>query len=354
MTSNKIRNMYEKLVLNLEELSRLCGIMGIMHWDQEVIMPKGAGDSRAKQMAALAGIIHEKSINQDMGYLSDKLIAAGKNAFSEAEWCNIKEAKRDFDLKTKIPKGLIQELAELSSRGHQVWAIARQENRFVDFAPVLERLIDLKIKWASFAFPNLEAYDANLDIYERGIRMERITPIFDKLKCDLIPLIRSINNSEVKPDTSFLEGNFLIDKQENLAKSISRDMGFDFNRGRIDVSIHPFCGGGHPTDVRITTRYRTDNYIESLFAVIQNLDIRKVCNVTRSFESPGHRSHQHRVAFGPPLPFLCRCFPSIIRVFNTTRSGDPPDLAGARWASGLVPDYFRRLSEDGTRKWPAK
>ena len=98
--------------------------------------------------------------------------------------------------------------------------------------------------------------------------MQCLDSIFDKLKCELIPLIRSIRNSEEKLDSTFLEGNFLISKQEALAKSISHDIGFDFNRGRMDVSVHPFCGGGHPTDVRITTRYRTDNFIQSLFAVI--------------------------------------------------------------------------------------
>ena len=268
MPSNDISDVYRKLVQKLEERSRLSGVMGIMHWDQEVIMPKGSADARAKQMAALAGVLHEKSINQELGSLIYKLFNVGMSEFTNIEWCNINEAKRDFDLATKIPGVLIQELAELSSHGHQVWAKAREENRFVNFSPILERLIDLKIKWANYAFPNLDPYDANLDIYERGMRVKNLAPIFDKLKCELIPLIRSIKNSGAKPDASFLEGKFPVDKQEALAKSISRDMGFDFNRGRMDVSVHPFCGGGHPTDVRITTRYRTDNFIESLFAVI--------------------------------------------------------------------------------------
>lgn len=268
MNPNSIRDTYRELVLKLEERSRLGGIMGVMHWDQEVIMPKGAADARAKQMAALAGVLHEKSINQELGTLIYKLIKIGMGEFTKAEWCNINEAKREFDLETKIPKDLIQKLAELSSHGHRVWAKAREENRFEDFAPILERLIDLKIKWAGYVFPELEPYDANLDIYERGMRVERLVPIFDKIKYELIPLIRSLNNSDEKPDTSFLEGNFSIDKQEALARSISRDIGFDFDKGRMDVSVHPFCGGGHPTDVRITTRYRTDNFIESLFAVI--------------------------------------------------------------------------------------
>ena len=190
------------------------------------------------------------------------------NNFTEIEQCNIHEAKREYELETKIPKELVQEIAELGSRGHQIWVKARKENKFEDFSPTLERLIFLKKKWAKFAFPDLEPYDANIDTFERGMRMESLTPIFDKLKKEIIPLIDAIRKSSISPDVGFLEGNFSIDKQKALGRTISKDMGFDYDKGRMDVSVHPFCGGGHPTDVRITTRYRSENFIESLFAVI--------------------------------------------------------------------------------------
>ena len=85
----------------MEERSRLGGVMGLMHWDQEVIMPKGSAGARAKQMAALAGVLHEKSINQEMGNLINKLVKVGMSEFTNVEWCNINEAKREFDLQTK-------------------------------------------------------------------------------------------------------------------------------------------------------------------------------------------------------------------------------------------------------------
>jgi len=268
MNSKTIKNIYNQLVSKLEERSRLGGVMATMHWDQEVIMPKGAVDNRSKQMAALAGVLHEKSIDSDFGGLIDKLVNADPVNFTEVEQCNINEAKREYDLETQIPKELIQEIAELSSRGHQIWTKAREENKFEDFAPTLERLIFLKKKWARFAFPDLDPYDANIDIYERGMRVEYLTPIFDKLKKELIPLISAIKNSSFSPDTDFLKGNFPIEKQKALGTIISKDIGFDYDKGRMDVSVHPFCGGGHPTDVRITTRYQSENFIESLFAVI--------------------------------------------------------------------------------------
>ena len=257
---------YQRLIERLKESSRLGGIMGILHWDQEVIMPSGAAESRSKQMGVLAGIMHEKSTDPEIGKLLDSL--NGDDSFNSFEKCNIREARREYEMETKVPKNLVMDLAEHSSKGHHVWVKARSENKFSDFAPILSKLVELKKRWAEYVSPELQSYDANIDLYERGTTMADITPVFETLKAELIPLIRDIQESDYKPDTSFLSGEFSIEKQETLGRKISEDMGFAFDCGRMDVSVHPFCGGSHPTDVRITTRYRTDNFIESLYAVI--------------------------------------------------------------------------------------
>ena len=114
--------------------------MGILHWDQEVIMPSGAAESRAKQMGALAGIIHEKSTDPEIGNLLEKINQ--ENSFNNFEECNINEARRQYELETKLPKNLVMELAELSSKGNQICFKALSENRFSDFAPVLTQLIE--------------------------------------------------------------------------------------------------------------------------------------------------------------------------------------------------------------------
>jgi len=140
-----LKDDYLSLVDKLQESNRLGGVMGILHWDQEVIMPTGAAESRAQQLGALAGVLHEKTTHPEMGKLLDRLPRDNENGFTNFEWCNIVEARREFDMATKIPKSLVTELAELSSRAHQVWVQARAENNFSDFAPVLKHLVDLKI-----------------------------------------------------------------------------------------------------------------------------------------------------------------------------------------------------------------
>ncbi|SEF52362.1 carboxypeptidase M32 [Nitrosomonas ureae] len=259
---------YQNLVQKLEEIAHLNGVMSTLGWDQEVMMPAGAGEARAKQMAALAGVIHERMTDPALGDCLNELKEKNSDCLGEVERCNIREALHSYELETKVPKQLVQELAELSSRGQGIWVMARKENKFSDFAPVLKRFLALKTEWAQRVSPDLKPYDANIDLFERGTTMDMITPIFERLKQELIPLIETIQSHPLQPDTSFLQGRFALDKQEALARKISQDIGFNIQQGRIDVSVHPFCGGSHPTDVRITTRYKDSDFIESLYSVI--------------------------------------------------------------------------------------
>lgn len=259
---------YQNLVQKLEEIAHLNGVMSTLGWDQEVMMPAGAGEARAKQMTALAGVIHERMTDPALGDCLNELKEKNSDCLSEVERCNIREALHSYELETKVPKRLVQELAELSSRGQGIWVMARQKNKFSDFAPVLKRFLALKTEWAQCVSPDLNPYDANIDLFERGTTMDMITPLFERLKQTLIPLIEAIQNHPQQPDTLFLQGRFALDKQEALARKISQDIGFNIQQGRIDVSVHPFCGGSHPTDVRITTRYKDSDFIESLYSVI--------------------------------------------------------------------------------------
>ena len=258
---------YQNLVERLEEISHLNGVMSTMGWDQEVMMPTGAAHARARQISALAGVIHERMTDPALGDCLEAL-QEQSNLVHAIEQCNIREARRQYDLMTRVPKPLVKALAEQGSRGQATWVQARQENRFQDFAPVIQSFLMLKKEWADCVFPELSPYDANLDLFERGTTTAEISAIFEQLKSALIPLIDTVRDSGYQPNTNFLKGSFAIDKQAKLARKISKDIGFDFTKGRMDVSVHPFCGGSHPTDVRITTRYAEHDFIESLYAVI--------------------------------------------------------------------------------------
>ena len=224
-----INRNYQNLVNKLEEISHLNGVMCTLGWDQEVVMPPGASEARAQQIAALAGVIHERMTNTQLGECLFALQEENDCVFNVSQRCNIHEAQRDFDLETKIPKQLVMEMAALGSRAHISWVKAREDNKFSNFAPMLKQFLELKKEWAQCAFPNLSPYDANIDNFERGTTMAEITPIFDYMKTELIPLIQSIKEGSYHPDVSFLKGTFPVAKQESLGRRISQDIGFDFD-----------------------------------------------------------------------------------------------------------------------------
>ena len=132
---------YEKLTNRLEELTSISGIAGILHWDQEVIMPSGAIEFRAKQMSTLAGILHEKSTDPAIGDWLNELENDSSVEFDSYQAVNIREAKRDYEREVKVPKELAQEIAMLSAKSRQVWINARQDNRFQDFVPYIILII---------------------------------------------------------------------------------------------------------------------------------------------------------------------------------------------------------------------
>ena len=132
---------YQSLVEKLSEVSYLNGVMSTLGWDQEVVMPIGASEARAQQISTLAGVIHERMTDPRLGDCLAALEAEDSTYFNTLQICNIREARRKYDLETKIPKKLVKEMAGLSSQGYTVWVAARRDNKFSDFAPLLKQFI---------------------------------------------------------------------------------------------------------------------------------------------------------------------------------------------------------------------
>ncbi len=116
--------------------------------------------------------------------------------------------------------------------------------------------------------PDLPAYDVLLDMYERGMTSDRLDSIFTSVRDGLIPLIEMLQSCPNPPSDALVKGRFDTEKQAELSKQVALDMGFCLNTGRMDVSVHPFTGGSHPTDVRITTRFKEDDLLEGLTGTV--------------------------------------------------------------------------------------
>ncbi len=263
---------YEELIARIKDVSLLRTTAAILHWDQETYMPAGGVEHRAKQLAQVAGLAHERFTDPRLGELLDECEADSaltSDPHSDAG-ANLREIRRGYDRATKLPLSLVTEMAQTRSIATHHWQDARKAADFGAFEPWLAKNIELSRKaaecygWAD----GEEAWDALAEGYEAGMRAKQIEAVFTPLRDRLQTLIADLAGGSRKPSTAFTEVTLPIEQQKAFVREIADAMGFDFERGRIDISTHPFCSGTNPGDVRITTRYRDDGFADSLGATM--------------------------------------------------------------------------------------
>lgn len=253
----------------LQEIYHLGSALQVLHWDMEVFMPPKGAQSRAKTIANLSGILHEKFTSKEFAALLKKAklqLDAGK--LDDEESAIVRELWREYERQKKMPVAFVKEMSQICSEGHNVWIKAREKSDFGMFLPVLKKIVALKRKEAHLVGFKKSPYDALLDTYEPGATSEDISIIFEELKKFLVPFLKKIANVKGKINPDILKGNFPIDQQKKFDEEVAKKIGFDFEAGRLDTSVHPFSTGFHPNDVRITTRFREHDLFDSFYGVI--------------------------------------------------------------------------------------
>ncbi|PSC70957.1 Carboxypeptidase Taq [Micractinium conductrix] len=268
--ATEVKADYEALCKKLKEVSALGGISGLLGWDELTMMPPGSADARAAQKAALAGVLHEKQTDAELGELLRRLQAANLEAaeLGPYERATVREAARDYKKVTAVTKEMAQREAELESEGYQAWVKARQESNFAAFAPVLQEWLALRRQKAALVDASRPVYDVLLDDFEKGMTAARLDEIFGQVKEGLVPLLADLRARGKAPSDAWLKGDYDTDKQAELCNKVAVVLGFDLEKGRLDVSVHPFTGGSHPTDVRMTTRFKKDDLTEGITGAI--------------------------------------------------------------------------------------
>ncbi|CAM9297987.1 unnamed protein product, partial [Ectocarpus fasciculatus] len=271
---------YSSLKLKLQEISRLEGILSLLSWDEAVMLAENSSTARGTQRAALAGVIYEKKTSAELGNDISRLLKgssfprdAAVSAFDRAV---LRDAARSYAVETKKTKEMAMRIAELEGRGYAAWAHARVADDWLSFVPVLEEIIALKKEVSAVTKPGMPLYDGVIDDYDRGLKTERINEVFKALKVGLLPFISEILSSAAHKNytaPAALQGGpeWDVAKQKELCREIATAIGFDFTRGRFDESVHPFTEGPHPSDVRITTRYSTDNWLEGISGTVHEV-----------------------------------------------------------------------------------
>ncbi len=257
---------YARLMDRVRDIGRFRAIEALLEWDQETYMPPGGVKARAEQIALIAGVAHERMVADETKALLEEAAAHDEDYVAVT---NLRETRRTFDRASKVPTELVKEIAHTSAMAKEAWVKARKDSDFPTFAPLLGKMVDLKKQLADHVGYETEPYDALMDEFEPGARAADIDELFATLRDQTVALLRKIQAASDKPDAAILTRHYPQAQQEVLSRQMATALNFDFDSGRGDVTVHPFCTTiGGCDDVRITTRYLEDFLPAAMFGTM--------------------------------------------------------------------------------------
>lgn len=267
MTS--MQETYDKLCSRMRETTLLSSALSTLEWDEQTYLPRAGGEYRADQTALLAGMIHRQFTSAQVGEWLNELVDSDLAADPHSQTgCVIRQTKRQYDKKTKLPQSLIEELSRTASLSQQAWVEARKADDFPQFQPWLEKTIHLKQQEAEAVGYEQSPYDALLDDYEPGETTENVARVLKGLREQLTPLVEEIVDSGRTAPRELVTRDYPEALQEQFGKQASTAIGFNFDAGRLDVTAHPFCTTLGPHDVRLTTRYNAQDFVGGFFGIL--------------------------------------------------------------------------------------
>lgn len=257
---------YDQASSSFAQIYRFEHLQALAGWDYAAYMPTGGSDARSAAMAELAAHIHRLRTASELG---KHLRAAGDETLDEDARANLREMRRVHANATALPDELVHAATIAGARCEHAWRSQRPANDWAGFLPNLREVVRLTREQAELLSQRLgvSKYDALLDRYEPGMRSAEIDRLFTDVRGWLPRLIRDVQAKQQKQPVIEPRGPFPVANQHALCERVMRLLQFDFARGRLDVSTHPFCGGV-AEDTRLTTRYREDNFLQSLMGTI--------------------------------------------------------------------------------------
>lgn len=259
---------YQELHRRFERHYLLRSSADMLEWDAQALMPEHSGDLRAAQLGTLRVLAHEAIAAPDVAdWLGEAEAAPPADAWERA---NLVAMRRAWVHAAAVPSDLVEARARAVSACELAWRTARKNDDFAALLPQLREVLELTRQVGQAKAPALGVglYDALIDEYEPGVREAFLTPLFARLEAELPALIDAIVDRQARePAVPELRGPFAVDKQAALGRFLAARLGFDFTRGRMDVSAHPFCGGA-AEDVRITTRYDERDFLSSVMGTV--------------------------------------------------------------------------------------
>ncbi len=254
-----------QLKLELRKIASLGSVLELLEWDHQVFLPKGGQELRASQTSAMTEMVHRAQTHPKFGNLIDDL-CEDIGQMGSKDQIVVLDAKKQFDRYSRIPEAFAAKKAERQSAAYQTWLGAREAKDFGRFADCLQEQIDFCREEAAYVGSHESAYDFWLDTFDPGLTTEMIEPLFETLGRAISGMVPPLLEAQ-KGRATFDPRAFDVPSQREFLKEVVGKIGFDFNHGRIDESVHPFCSGTG-MDIRMTTRFFKDNPLDSLYSAI--------------------------------------------------------------------------------------
>ncbi len=264
---------FGKLEGYLEQAMAFQTALTLLEWDNETLAPEAAGGNTARVQGTLSAAYQRVMTDPEVAellHLCQEEIQqdCSGETYTEAERAIVREAQEELEQLSCIPPEEYRAYQELVSESARIWAKAREQGDFFAFAPTLKKIVDAQKRFASYrAKKGQKLYDVMLDTYEKGFGMKELDEFFGLLKAELVPFLKQVMDSPVRIQDDFLTGDYAEEDQRKLAEYLAEYVGFDFSKGVLAVSAHPFTTALHNRDVRITTHYKKQ-MDSSLFSVI--------------------------------------------------------------------------------------
>lgn len=259
------KNLYERLYFYLKEIAKLEYTAAILDWDRKVYSPSKSDDGKDEIYATIKTKAFNLSISEELGEILEKCISSSEIINEEREI--ILNIKRSYDINKKIPPDLYEELKKTTARAYNRWTIAKKDNNFVFFKPILSEVIKL-IKEIASLYNTENKYDALLDMYEPDITANKIKQINKDLLTFLIPSIKKLSE---RKSQRLPAGIYQKEEQNNFILNMIKEIGFSLDYGRLDTTVHPFTVTIAPKDVRITIKYDEKNPISAIFSALHEM-----------------------------------------------------------------------------------
>lgn len=258
----------QQLKAILGEVADLRAAEAVLGWDQQTYMPRGGAEGRGRSLATLEQIAHNRFTSAEVGHLLEELEKQTAQMDPDSDEARlVKVTSRNYKKQVKVPAELVVEQAQVTTLAYEAWVTARQNNDFTSFRPFLDKVLDIRRRYAEIFAPYDHIYDVLLDDFEPGMKTADVQPIFDTLRPKQVELIQA-TQSHTQIDDAFLHQPYDDQKQWEFGVEVATKFGYDWNRGRQDRVPHPFCTTFNLGDVRITTRVVPDYLNAAMFGTM--------------------------------------------------------------------------------------